>query len=106
MEEIIQKIQEKAGISAEQAALALEAMVEHVKTKVPPFLHDQIDSMLRKDQKNSFMNKAQEWAQQAKKDAEGFGEKAKQKSDEWSKEVKDDVDSFMNNMKNRFSDKH
>jgi hypothetical protein len=43
MRELIQQLQEKAGLSVEQAAKAIDVMREFVKSKVPPFIGDTVD---------------------------------------------------------------
>jgi hypothetical protein len=43
MQELIQQLQEKAGLSTEQAAKAIDVVKEFVKSKVPPFIGDTVD---------------------------------------------------------------
>jgi deoxyhypusine synthase len=43
MQELIQQLQEKAGLNAEQAAKAIDVMRDFVKSKVPPFIGDTVD---------------------------------------------------------------
>lgn len=43
MQELIQQLQEKAGLSTEQAAKAIDVMRDFVKSKVPPFIGDTVD---------------------------------------------------------------
>lgn len=43
MQELIQQLQEKAGLNAEQAAKAIDVMKDFVKSKVPPFIGDTVD---------------------------------------------------------------
>jgi hypothetical protein len=43
MQELIQQLREKAGLSAEQATKAIEVMRDFVKSKVPPFIGDTVD---------------------------------------------------------------
>ena len=47
MEELVKQISEKAGISEEQAKVALETVVEFAKAKVPPAFQGMVDSMLK-----------------------------------------------------------
>lgn len=92
MDDLISKLQEKAGLSAEQAKQAISTMVDHVKSKVPDSLHGSIDSLFSgmKDKASGFANeakeklgemggKAEEWAGEAKGKAEemvkGLGDK-------------------------------
>ncbi|HEY8916372.1 MAG TPA: hypothetical protein VIM87_08035 [Chitinophaga sp.] len=43
MQDLIQQLQEKAGLSAEQATQAITVMRDYVKSKVPPFIGDTVD---------------------------------------------------------------
>jgi deoxyhypusine synthase len=43
MQELIQQLQEKAGLNAEQAAKAIDVVRDFVKSKVPPFIGDTVD---------------------------------------------------------------
>lgn len=43
MQDLIQQLQEKAGLSAEQATQAITVMRDYVKSKVPPFIADTVD---------------------------------------------------------------
>lgn len=46
MEDLIKKIQESAGISAQQAEKAIHTIVDYVKEKIPPMFHGQIDKII------------------------------------------------------------
>ena len=43
MQELIQQLQEKAGLNPEQAAKAIDVVRDFVKSKVPPFIGDTVD---------------------------------------------------------------
>jgi len=43
MQELIQQLQEKAGLNPQQAAQAIEVMRDFVKSKVPPFIGETVD---------------------------------------------------------------
>ncbi|WP_298740746.1 hypothetical protein [uncultured Chitinophaga sp.] len=43
MQELIQQLQEKAGLSAEQATKTIEVVKDFVKSKVPPFIGETVD---------------------------------------------------------------
>jgi len=43
MQELIQQLQEKAGLTTEQATKAIEVVRDFVKSKVPPFIGDTVD---------------------------------------------------------------
>ncbi|ASZ10909.1 hypothetical protein KTO58_20880 [Chitinophaga pendula] len=44
MQELIQQLQEKAGLAPEQAVQSIEIVKEYVKSKLPPFIADTVDS--------------------------------------------------------------
>lgn len=44
MQELIEQLKEKAGINDEQAKIAIEAVKDYVKSKVPPMLAGTIDN--------------------------------------------------------------
>jgi hypothetical protein len=46
MEEIIQTITEKTGISDDQARQAAQVTVEYIKSKIPPMFATQLDRLL------------------------------------------------------------
>lgn len=43
MQELIQQLKDKAGINDEQAAKAIEAVKDFVKSKLPPMIADNVD---------------------------------------------------------------
>ncbi len=46
MEDLIKQLQEKAGLTEEQSAKALEVIMEYIKGKVPPMMHPMIEQFL------------------------------------------------------------
>lgn len=71
MDDLISKLQEKAGLTADQAKQAISTMVDHVKSKLPESLHGNIDSMF-----SGFMDKAGTFAGEAKEKLGEMGGKA------------------------------
>jgi uncharacterized protein YjbJ (UPF0337 family) len=53
MEELIQKVSEKTGISADQARSAIDTVVSHLKDKLPMGLGEKIESFIN-DGSSSF----------------------------------------------------
>jgi hypothetical protein len=47
MEELIQKISEKTGISVDQAKGAVESVIDHLKEKLPMGLGDKVESFIQ-----------------------------------------------------------
>lgn len=46
MEDLIKKLTETAGINEEQAAKAIETVVNFIKEKLPPMMHSAVDSFI------------------------------------------------------------
>lgn len=46
MEDLIKKITETAGVNEEQAAKAIDAVVQFIKEKLPPMMHGVVDNFL------------------------------------------------------------
>jgi nucleoid DNA-binding protein len=53
MEELIQTVAEKTGISPDQARSAIEAVIDHLKDKLPMGLGDKIESFLQNGSESS-----------------------------------------------------
>lgn len=47
MEQIIKELQEKAGLTEEQAKKALEVMKDFIQSKIPPMMHGMVDNFLK-----------------------------------------------------------
>lgn len=46
MEDLIKKLKESAGINEEQAAKAIETVVNFIKEKLPPMMHGVVDNFI------------------------------------------------------------
>jgi len=46
MEELVNMLSEKTGLSAEQARLAADTVISYLKSKLPAGMGDQVDSAL------------------------------------------------------------
>jgi len=53
MEELIQTVADKTGISPDQAKSAIEAIIDHLKDKLPMGLGDKIESFLQNGSESS-----------------------------------------------------
>jgi len=53
MEELIQTVADKTGISPDQAKSAIEAIIDHLKDKLPIGLGDKIESFLQNGSESS-----------------------------------------------------
>lgn len=109
MQELIQQLQEKAGLTPEQAEKSIDVIKEYVKSKLPPFIAGTVDSWFAgmsgkpgEPAKPGFMqqagdflddvsDKVEDWAEEAKDKAEDMYQDAKDKiSATFSKDKKDD----------------
>lgn len=52
MEDLIKKLKESAGINDEQAAKAIETVVNFIKEKLPPIMHGAVDSFINSGSSN------------------------------------------------------
>ncbi|MCW3461868.1 hypothetical protein [Chitinophaga nivalis] len=97
MQELIQQLQEKAGLTAEQAAQSITVIKEYVKGKLPPFIAGTVDnwfsSMSDKagTKKEGLMDQAGDFLDNAKDKAEDWATDAKEKAEDWLEEAKDKV---------------
>lgn len=48
MDQLIQELTSKAGLSAEQAAKAIEVIKEYITGQLPPMMHEMVDGFLMK----------------------------------------------------------
>ena len=46
MEDLIKKLTESAGINEDQAAKAIETVVNFIKEKLPPMMHGVVDNFI------------------------------------------------------------
>lgn len=97
MQELIQQLQEKAGLTTEQAAKAIDVMKEFVKSKVPPFIgsavdkwFDTMDGSKPEGEQPGFMQQAGDFLDDVKDRVEDWTTEAKEKvSDLLDKDKKD-----------------
>ncbi len=50
MQELIKVMQQKAGITEDQAAKALQAVTEYIKGQLPPMMHAMVDNFVQQNQ--------------------------------------------------------
>jgi hypothetical protein len=88
MQELIQQLQEKAGLTTEQAAQAIDVMKEFVKSKVPPFIGSAVDK----------------WFDTMDGKPDGDQPGFVQQAGDFLDEVKDNVEDWTNQAKEKVSD--
>lgn len=49
MQDLIKDLQEKVGLTEEQALQSVETIKEFIKSKLPPMMHDMVENFLKND---------------------------------------------------------
>ncbi|MFB6457478.1 hypothetical protein ACE38W_19565 [Chitinophaga sp. Hz27] len=95
MQELIQQLQEKVGLTAEQATQSIDVIKEYVKGKLPPFIAGTVDSWFAgmagktEEKGDGIMDKAGDFLDHAKDTAEDWAEAAKNKVTDFFNKEKD-----------------
>lgn len=100
MQEYIDELREKVGLTEEQARKAIETIVAKVKTKIPEALHGSIDSIFSgktgdtaEQKARSFSDQAEdnikEFRQQAREEIRKFAEEAEERAGEMREKAED-----------------
>ena len=99
MQDLIKDIMAKAGISEQQATVAINTTKDYIKTKVPPMATGMVDQFFTGNfdpsaalkaaagQQSDFMSKAKEAAQDAGEKVTEFTQDAIDKGSEFAKEA-------------------
>ncbi|WP_143310673.1 hypothetical protein [Chitinophaga vietnamensis] len=95
MQELIQQLQEKAGLTAEQAEQSINVIKEYVKGKLPPFIAGTVDNWFA----GMSGNKAEGKSDSITDKASDFLENVKDKAEDWVDEAKHKVSDFFNKEK-------
>ncbi|HRH64727.1 MAG TPA: hypothetical protein PLU53_00370 [Bacteroidia bacterium] len=90
MEHLVNLVKAKAGISDEQAKLAVQAVMDHLKLKFPTFLHHELDKVAEggdfgdaaKEKFEGLRDKAEEAAKHVGEKAEAFAIEIREKLNE------------------------
>ncbi|NLR62043.1 hypothetical protein HGH93_28370 [Chitinophaga polysaccharea] len=94
MQELIQQLQEKAGLTPEQAVQSIDVIKEYVKGKLPPFIAGTVDNWFAgmsgkaEDKKPGLMDQASDFLEDVKDKAEDWAEEAKEKVSDFFKDKK------------------
>lgn len=91
MQELIQQLQDKAGLTAEQAAQSIDVIKEYVKGKLPPFIAGTVDNWFA-----GMSEKAGEKKAGLMDQAGDFLDNVKDKAEDWAEEAKEKVSDFFN----------
>ncbi|RBL93989.1 YtxH domain-containing protein [Chitinophaga flava] len=101
MQELIQQLQAKAGLTPEQAAQSIEVIKEYVKGKLPPFIAGTVDTWFANmsdkpgEKKESLADQASDFMDNVKDKAEDW----KDKAEGWAEEAKDKITDFFKDKK-------
>jgi hypothetical protein len=99
MQDLIQQIQAKAGISEQQALVAANTTKDYIKSKVPPMFAGMVDQFFSghfdpaaamkdaQSRQSDFVNKAKEAAHEASEKIQDFTKEAIDKSSEFARQA-------------------
>ncbi|MGH2643577.1 MAG: hypothetical protein ACRDE2_06495 [Chitinophagaceae bacterium] len=88
MQEYIDELQQKAGLTAEQAQQAVEIIVNKVKSKVPESFHSAIDNLFAgQTASDALKQKYQDFSDQATEKLQQFGKEAQEQLNEAAKQA-------------------
>ncbi|HVI46972.1 MAG TPA: hypothetical protein VM802_18980 [Chitinophaga sp.] len=94
MQELIQQLQAKAGLTTEQAAQSIDVIKEYVKGKLPPFIAGTVDNWFA-----SMSDKAGAKKEGIMEQAGDFLDNMKDKAEDWAEDAKEKVSDFFKNDK-------
>ncbi len=89
MQELINKLTNEVGLTAEQAAKTVATMVDHIKSKLPPGLAGNLDALLGNAQAQAGNTTTEKPGDHLKEKAEDFAEAAKDKLGDLAEQAKD-----------------
>lgn len=110
MQEYIDELQEKAGLTAEQAKKAIETIVAKVKSKVPESFHASIDGIFAGQTSDNFQQKARSFSDQAEDTIKEFSGQAREQiskladeAEEIAGEMQDKAEEMMKGLSDKLS---
>jgi hypothetical protein len=91
MQEYIDELKSKVGLTAEQAKKAIETIVAKVKTKVPESFHGSIDGIFSSaaNASASASQRAEDFAGQAEEKLKAFGQQAREQLSSLAEKAED-----------------
>lgn len=113
LQEYIDELQQKAGLTEEQARKAMETIIAKVKASVPQALHGVIDNMFKAEgtTREEFQQKYQSYARQAEEKLKEFGDEARDqlndlasRAEDMAGEVQKKVNDAMKGLEDNVSD--
>lgn len=102
MQELIQNLKDRAGLTDDQAVKAIDTVKDFVKSKLPAAIAGNVDNWFsglgatapqpRKEE--GFVDKAEDFLDDVSDKVEDWTEKAKDKAEDIMKEAKDKISGF------------
>lgn len=92
MQEYIQELQEKAGLTKEQATKAMTVLVDKIKSKVPDAFHGIINNLFSDKEENasdSFQKKYETFTEQTEEKLKKFSGKAEEEFKDFANKAED-----------------
>lgn len=128
MQELINLLQQKAGLTEEQAKKSLDTIKEFIQSKLPPIMHGMVDNFMGASSSddeddfvdggdsNSFKAKAEkvttetrekleDIAEAAKDDMEAFAKDTTEKLSEWADKAEEAAKDAISKLKEMMNDK-
>lgn len=100
MQEYIQELQEKAGLTEEQATKAMAVLLAKIKSKVPEAFHGIIDNLFadkKKREEGSFQDKYKDFSEQVNENFQKFSKQAREEMSD----VADKAEDFAGDIQKR-----
>lgn len=101
MQELIQNLKDRAGLTDEQAVKAIDTVKDFVKSKLPAAIAGNVDNWFTglgaaapQPKKEGFVDKAEDFLDDVSDKVEDWTEKAKDKAEDIMKEAKDKISGF------------
>ncbi len=91
MEELKNLVKEKAGISAEQASVAIETVLTYMKDRLPKVVHPQLDKIAA----------GQSLEESIRGKVEEIGSEVRERTEELAKDLKDAFDGAFRSRKDQ-----
>lgn len=106
MQELINKLMSEVGLNADQAGKTVQTVMEFVKSKLPPALSGNIESMfsgvMGQAKQDSYMDKAEDFAEATKDKIEDLAEQAKDKLGDVADKAEDMAKDALGKLKGLF----
>ena len=112
MQDLIKQLQDKAGLTEEQAHKSLQTIKEYIQSKLPPMMQGMVDNFMGMqsadtddfmepaDKKEPAVEKIKVVAEEAKEKIEDFAEDAKEEAEAFAKEASEKIGEWADKAEN------